>query len=401
MRMESYSGGLVGANWKTQYLSALHLPQTSNSLPAGNFAAAIAPNPQLRAIGIVGGGNSAQALASFLAYRGYAVYMFLRDPKKAQAMREKGRIQAQGLLNGSFAIEQVTIDAKAICECDTIFVATITSAYADVAKVLAPSLKPGTEIILFSGKFCGVLEFEQALRRYGACDVLVCETDALFAGRIQADQSIWIRGFKNWTLFSAHSQSRTRECAKTMSEFFPGLEPAQNIVQRGLTDFGALAHTLTMIANMNTIDRGEPFLFYYEGLTKKTIALLEQLEAEFRSIASAYETTLIPMAELLNRYYGCDNKNGLLGAMQTVPNYRYSQAPASLDHRFISEDVACSLIPMQALARVAKLATPMIDSTINIASVLTGQDFCRQGRTLEKIGLANMSHGAICKAINE
>jgi len=38
------------------------------------------------------------------------------------------------------------------------------------------------------------------------------------------------------------------------------------------------------------------------------LILLEQLEEEFRSIAGAYETKIIPMKELLNRYYGCRHK---------------------------------------------------------------------------------------------
>jgi len=51
-----------------------------------------------------------------------------------------------------------------------------------------------------------------------------------------------------------------------MRRFFPGLEEAENIVQRGLTDFALFAHPSTMIANMTNVDRNTGFLFYYEGL---------------------------------------------------------------------------------------------------------------------------------------
>lgn len=354
-----------------------------------------------KTVGIVGGGNSAHSLACYLSSQGYPVHILVRDLKRMGSIVASGQIKAQGKLNGAFPVKRTTADAATFAaNCEIIFVCTVTNAYADVARNLAQHLQAGSKIILFSGKFGGVLEFERVLKQSGAPEVTVLETDALFAGRIQPDQSIWIRGYKAWTLFSARSRSQTLAAQEVIKEFFPGLEPAENLVQRGLTDFGAFAHTLTMIANMNAIDRDQQFLFYYEGFTEKTIAILEQMESEFRNIAEAYGTTLIPMKELLNRYYTCDTNNGLLEAMKTVPNYRHSKSPDTLDHRFISEDVSCSLIPMQEIARVAGLHTPMIDSAISIASILTKQDFRKQGRTLEKLGLANMNREQIVEVLN-
>jgi len=346
-------------------------------------------------IGIVGSGNSARALAAHFSSQGYPVCICTRNPDGIGSIRDKRSIHATGVIEGTFPVDEVTDDAQHLAErCSTIFVASVTTAYRDIAATLAPHLRSHHFLILFSGKLCGSLEVAQVLRAHGADDVPVIETDSLFDCRAREDSGIWIRGFKSWTLLSCPQRSQTRRHAARLQHYFPGLEEATNIIQRGLTDFGALAHAVISIANLNKIDRQEAVLFYYEGLSEKTIVLLEQMEREFQTLAEAYEARLIPMKDLLNRYYGC-NTDSLLSAMRTVPNYRHSYAPPVLDHRFLKEDVAQSLVPLQALARKAGLDTPMIDAVISMTSVLSRDNMRATGRTLEKLGWNHLSHREI------
>lgn len=346
-------------------------------------------------IGIVGSGNAAHSLTAYLSALGHGVHLYVRDPLKARAMEARGHVVATGKLEGAYRLGGVTSDPFHLTrQCRTIFLATTTEAYGDVARALAPGLRAGHELILFSGKFGGCLVVDHALRQAGAEGVDVVETDALFASRLQQDASIWVRGIKKWNLYSAPTRSRTRRCGAILERYFSGLEPADNVVQRGLTDFGALAHPLTMLVNMNRVDRQESFLFYCDGFTERTVGLLEQMEAEFRSVARAYGTDLIEARELLNRYYSC-NQSSLLEAMRSVPNYRTSYAPTTLDHRYLCEDVGCTLVPMQALARLAGLATPMVDSVLNLAGVLLGRDFQAEGRNLDQLGLLGMTRQEI------
>lgn len=352
-------------------------------------------------IAIIGAGNAARSLACVLGNRGYSPHLLVRNPEKLQALSQRGSIKSSGKLEGDFSIVEVSNDfACVLSNCATVFVATTTDAYSEIAGRLAPHLTEHHEVVLFSSKFAGVVEFKHALgaRRHHPA---IMETDSLFASRIQDDDSIWIRGIKQWTLYSSYNKSKTSTNASIIRRFFPGLTEAENVVQRGLTDFGALAHPITMIANMNNVDRNSGFLFYYEGFTNQTVVLLERLEEEFGSLARAYGTSIIPMKELLNRYYGCDTTGDLLQAMRTVPNYSFSKAPGTLRHRFIEEDVASSLVPMQQLAHKAGIDTPMMDSIVNLSSILLGREFAKDGRTLAKLGWDNLSHKEIMKAIYE
>ncbi len=351
-------------------------------------------------VAIIGAGNTARALAAYLSSQGHKVSLVVRNPAKIPTIANNLAVRASGKIEGQFPIHQVSASAAQVLkEVEIVFVATVTTAYREVATELSPFLESRHKIVLFSGKLGGALLFARAIAAAGGPAVSVLETDALFACRVQEDESIWVRGLKHWTLYSGTNRSQTQREGDVITRFFPDLEPASNIIERGLTDFGALAHAPVVLANMNAIDRQESFLFYYKGLTAKTVVILERIEEEFNRVADAYGARLIPMKDLLNRYYGCDTSS-LHRAMQTVPNYRYSQSPPSLDHRFLIEDVSATLTPLQQFARLAGVAVPVVDSVVTLAGVVTGIDFAATGRSLRSFGLDNLSYQAVYEAIN-
>jgi len=345
----------------------------------------------LLSTGIVGTGNSAHALAAYLSAAGTSVRMLSRNKVKAQILDASRRIYSEDRILGRFELSGAYTDAREFASRSrNIFVATVATAYKDVAESLAPYLSSAHTIILFSGKFAGAREFQLALLEKGLTELpKIVETDSLFACRLVAEGRVWIRGIKRWTLFSSVTRSETEACAPIINAYFPGLTAADSLIQRGLTDFGALAHAPIALTNMHAIDREQEFLFYYQGMTPRTIAVLESMEEEFRAIGAAYGVRLIPMKELLNRYYGCDT-NSLYSAMTTVPNYRHSLSPKTLNHRFFYEDVACSLVPFEQLARLAGQETPVLSSMISLATCVVGEDFRKTGRTLEKLKLGEL-----------
>lgn len=359
------------------------------------------PDRSILSTGIVGTGNSAHALASYLSAAGCTVRMLTRSQIKADHINSIRHVSSEDRILGRFELSGAYTDAGSFAaQCRNIFVATVATAYRNVAETLAPYLNSSHVIILFSGKFGGAREFQLMLKEKGLTDLpRIVETDSLFACRLVADSRVWIRGIKRWTLFSGVTQTETQNCAPIINAYFPGLTPATNLVQRGLTDFGALAHAPIALTNMHSIDRAEEFLFYYGGMTPRTVAVLEQMEAEFRTIAGAYGCDLIPMKDLLDRYYGCDNTN-LYTAMTTVPNYRHSLSPKTLNHRFFYEDVACSLVPFEQLARLAGKETPVLSSMISLATCVVGEDFRKTGRTLDSLRLGDLSQSEIVQFLN-
>ena len=382
----------------------IQFPPSSAAQYAQNISAlslAPAAKPGLFNTGIVGTGNSARALAAYLSSKGHRVNFLARENSKLAFLNDELLVKAEGKIEGSFKIKSASSDAiEFAANSEIIFVATVCTAYPEIARRLAPVLTDKHTIILFSAKLGGTLLFENELKAAGCKTGQIMETDALFACRVKEEEnSIWIRGFKQWTLFSSASKTRTSRDAQLMQHFFQGLSAADNIIQRGLTDFAAIAHAPIMLANMNKISRQEQFRFYYDGMTDETIRLLESVEEEFSSIANAYGSKLIAMKDLLDKYYTCD-ASSLYSAMTSVPNYSYSMAPQTLQHRFLQEDICCTLVPARQLASLAGLKTPVIDAIIAIASVLTQRDLKSEGRDLSALGFDGMNYEDVFNYIN-
>lgn len=55
----------------------------------------------------------------------------------------------------------------------------------------------------------------------------------------------------------------------------------------------------------------------------------------------------------------------------------------------------CSLVPISSIATRLGIETPGIDTIIKLANIMTGRDFLREGRTVEKLGLAGMTASQI------
>ncbi|MFC5290098.1 NAD/NADP octopine/nopaline dehydrogenase family protein [Actinokineospora guangxiensis] len=346
---------------------------------------------------VVGAGGEGLALAAHLSAAGHPVSLCTRHPDRIAAIRDTRRIRARGAIDGEFALSAVTADAhETVTGARLVFIATVTTAYAEVAARLAPTLTPEHIVVLFSSKLCGSAAFTAALAAAAGTGLPdVVETDALFAARPDGDHGVRVLGRKRWTLFSGLSQSATARHAELMRRLFPGVEPARHMVERGLVDFGAVAHAPIALANLAGIDRGERVLFYREGLSERTVVLLEQVGREFADVASAYGARVPAPARLLELYYGCEDSTDVLRAMSGVVPYQDIRSPASLDHRFLHEDVSCTLVPLIGLAERAGVPVPMVEAVVTFASVLAGKDYRREGRTLDRLGWANLTAAEI------
>jgi opine dehydrogenase len=98
----------------------------------------------------------------------------------------------------------------------------------------------------------------------------------------------------------------------------------------------------------------------------------------------------------MRRYYpgrmaGAD----LREMMSSSPMFAQSLGPRTARDRYVEEDVPYGLVPIAAIARTLGLHTPCTDAVVTLASVASGQDFARSGRTLERLGLAGLHRGAL------
>ncbi|UCF09575.1 MAG: NAD/NADP octopine/nopaline dehydrogenase family protein, partial [Candidatus Bipolaricaulota bacterium] len=96
------------------------------------------------------------------------------------------------------------------------------------------------------------------------------------------------------------------------------------------------------------------------------------------------------VSEWLSASYGVTGAS-LLDAIHSNPAYRTIEAPATLQHRYLFEEIPTSLVPLVALATLAGVDCPLSGLLIDLGGSLCGIDFRARGRTLKRMGLDGLS----------
>ncbi|REJ36526.1 MAG: NADP transhydrogenase subunit alpha, partial [Bacillota bacterium] len=166
--------------------------------------------------------------------------------------------------------------------------------------------------------------------------------------------------------------------------------PAPSVLATSFDNVGAILHPGPTLLNAARIEStGGDFDYYHEGVSPSVAAVLEQLDAERLRVARAYGVRAVSTRRWLRLAYGADGAS-LYEAIQNNPGYRGIQAPASLRHRYLTEDVPASLVPLAAFGRLAGLEMPVCSMLIQLAERVLGRDFTTAGRTLERMGLGGL-----------
>jgi opine dehydrogenase len=91
----------------------------------------------------------------------------------------------------------------------------------------------------------------------------------------------------------------------------------------------------------------------------------------------------------------------LYEAIHNQPGYYGIKAPALLNHRYITEDVPMSLVPIASLGIQYGVSVRGMDSIIRLACIIHRTDYWRRGRTTERLGISRLSVGELTEFVME
>lgn len=355
---------------------------------------------------VIGAGHGGKAMAAELAARKFHVRLYNRTYVNIEIIAARGGIELTYEDGRSFfgKLQCVTSNIEeAISGANLIMVVVPASGHADIASACAPYLKDGQIIVLNPGRTGGSLEFYQVLQQTGCqADVIVAEAETfLFASRSIGPAEVHIFRQKNSLPFAALPSSRNEAVLEVISEIYPQFIPAKNVLYTSLNNMGAVFHPALMLLNAGWIEatQGE-FQFYLEGVTPATACILERLDRERVTVATAMGVKAQSATEWLARAYSAHGDT-LHDAIHANPGYKGITAPGSVRHRYIFEDVPYSLVPMAALGRRFGVDVQGIEAMIQLACIMHGTDYRHRGRTLARMGLEGLSIEEITRFVEE
>lgn len=322
-------------------------------------------------VAVLGGGNGAHAAAADLTNRGFTVHMY-EEECFASNMEKVFATKTIKLKGAEFIL--VTVPAFA---------------HAPYAKKLAKVVKPGQIVLVLPGTF-GSLIFWKEFKAAEVKDVAVCETHTLpYATRLIEPGTSLVMSRFNPLKVGVMPAKRTKEVLEKVSVLFDGMEAVESVIACGLSSLNPIIHVPGCILNAGRIEiaKGD-FHFYTEGFTDCVVRATEAIDKERIAILDKFGYASDIAAHGVG---GAIVTDSIKEAIAGDPNFAKIMGPANFKNRYYSEDIPLGLSSWAILAHEYGIKTPIMDSMINLGTVIMEFDCWESGRSLEQLGISGMN----------
>jgi len=356
---------------------------------------------------VIGAGHGGKAMAAYLALMGKKVVLYNRTLANIEIIGKRGGIDLESYEGGPHGfgeIAKVTDDMQvALDEAQVIMVVVPSSAHAGLAKLAAPYFKDGQIVLLHPGRTCGAIEFDNILYKMESkADITIAEAETfIYASRSDGPAQARIFRIKDAVPLAALPANRTHRVLDAIQDVYPQFIDGVNVLHTGLNNMGAIFHPGLTILNAGRIESTlGNFQFYIEGVTPSVARVLEALDRERVTVASALGLRARTAMEWLKVAYNVTGDD-LNEAIHNQTGYNGIMAPSTLNHRYIFEDVPMSLVPIAALGQQYGVSVRGMDSIIRMGCIIGHTDYWRTGRTLDKLGIKGLSVSELTHYVNE
>jgi opine dehydrogenase len=356
---------------------------------------------------VIGAGHGGKAMAAHLALMGMKVTLYNRTFDHISVIQKRGGIElesAEGGPHGFGKLVLATSDiGEAVKKAQVIMVVVPSSAHADIARNLAPHLKKGQTIILHPGRTCGALEFKKVLADQDCTtDVTIAEAETfIYASRSDGPAQARIFRIKEAVPLAALPAIRSEQVLEAIRTVYPQFIDGVNVLNTGLNNMGAIFHPALTLLNAGWIEATHgDYQFYIDGVTPSVARVLEALDRERVTVASSLGIRARTAMEWLKMAYDTAGED-LHDAIHNQPGYYGINAPSTLSHRYIFEDVPMSMVPIASLGERFGVSVRGMDSIIRLACIVHRTDYWKRGRTVDKLGIGDLSVAELMLYVNE
>ena len=356
---------------------------------------------------VIGAGNGGKAMAAHLAIMGFEVTLYNRTSEKIAAIQARGGITLESQdpagPNGFASLARVTSDMQvAIENCDIAMVVTPAYAHYNIACEAAPYLQTGQIVVLNPGRTLGAIEFNRVIDEHGCANgVCVAETQTfIYASRSDGPTQARIFRIKDAVPLAALPATETSRVLEKLAPAYPQFIDGGDVLQTGINNIGAIFHPTISIFNAGWIEATSgDFQFYLDGVTPTVARLMEVIDRERVTVASAVGVRAVTAREWLKIAYNAEGEN-LYEAIHNQPGYRGINAPATLSHRYLTEDIPMSLVPIASLGNHYGVSVRGMESIIRLTCIAHQTDYWRRGRTLERLGIKHLSVSELTRYVS-
>lgn len=338
---------------------------------------------------VIGAGNSGLAMAAHLSSEGNKVTLWNRSQAGISKIIETHLIKCEGVINGEIRIDTVTNDiAKAVESPEVILVTTPANSHKEIAELIAKNIRKEVLIVLNPGRTFGALEFREVYENYNKVTrQTIAETQTIiYTCRRTGEDSVNVIAFKSDILISTFDPTENKSIIARLPACLQRyFIPAVSMIETSIGNVGMILHCAPLLLNAGwTESKKSTYKYYYDGITHTVGILVEEIDRERVAVSKALGFEIETTQDWLKRTYHITG-NSIYECIQNNEAYKTIDAPNSLQHRYIFEDVPCGLVPLEAVGKRLGLDMEKTGLVIDLASCLNETDYRKIGRNLESL----------------
>ncbi|MER6988963.1 NAD/NADP octopine/nopaline dehydrogenase family protein [Saccharopolyspora hirsuta] len=359
-------------------------------------------------IAVLGGGHGCWAAAAELAEHGHDVRWWRRDAEAHQALRAAGAITIRDhrgtrQVPVGDTLRPVTDLAEAVRGAALVVIPLPSTTHQDLAARLAPLLADGQVVFLPPGTLGSVL-FARAMADAGnSAEVAFAETGTLpYLARKHGGTEVVVSGYATRLPTGVFPNRLADNAFRVLREAYPSVETAEDGLSGALMNAGPIIHPPLILMNAGPLEHFDAWDIHNEGTQPSIRRVTDALDAERIALREAlgYRAPHFPLAD----HYATDGEEWMYGRAaheKLTDSGDWREKIDLLGHRYMLEDTRLGLSLLVSVGRWAGVPTPVALGLLSIASAVTGRDLYAEGRTLEGLGLAELSRDELAQLLRE
>jgi opine dehydrogenase len=330
-----------------------------------------------------------------MSERGHEVWFWRRDADAFAAVLDTNIITVtdrRGTRDVRVAHPTLSL-AEAVAAADVLLIPLPATAQNGLAAELAPLMRDGQVVFLPPGTL-GSIVFAQAARAAGnAADVSYAETGTLpYLARKHGPASIAVTVYATRLPTGVFPAKNSAHALGKLKELYPAIEPIEDALSGALMNAGAIIHSPLILMNAGPLEHFEAWDIHNEGTQPSIRRVTDALDRERIELREAlgYGAPHFPLAD----HYATEGDEWMYGRSahaKLTDSGDWREKVDLLSHRYMREDTALGLSLLMSVGLWAGQPMPIASGLVAIASAVTGEDLYAHGRTLESLGLADLT----------
>jgi opine dehydrogenase len=337
-------------------------------------------------VAILGAGAIAYGNAALLCRDGHDVILWSPSGQRTAKLAAGAPLVATGAVVGRFHPRIAASCAAAMAGAEAVVVAVPGYGHRHVLDAAAPHLRSEQIVVFSSHMSLAALYLVVLLRKCGVATPIAALGTTVITGRQTAPDAVTVGSIRARLDVAVLPESATARGIKVCRALFGDrFVPRSSLLAIALSNLNAQNHLAIALCNLTRMELGEVW-GQNRHITPAVARLIEALDAERLAIAKAFDLTVRSVHEHFHLSF--DVPMGPLAEMaQAVAQRpRDVNGPATLDTRYVTEDVPFGLVPTIRLAALAEVPVPLHESGARLMSALYRRDFAAENDILPHLG---------------